>query len=170
MGVCNPQLLVLNSNHSIDTTHNLAIAASLTVLDTLGAKRKPTLAAWTTCILMVNMNSLIEASKLISFVYAALGITDEVEQLSLRGTKKKKGRKLDEDFIVRPYLVYTHINTDLPIKPVLSPIEENQVASVCNAIRRASSSNQKMLPHLLVRLKVLHSALNLDYPVNPPYR
>lgn len=30
----------------------------------------------------------------------ALGISDEVELLSLKGTKKKKGKKLDEDFIV----------------------------------------------------------------------
>ena len=32
---------------------------------------------------------------------AALGITDEVEALGLRGTKKKKGKHLDDDFIVR---------------------------------------------------------------------
>lgn len=31
----------------------------------------------------------------------ALGITDEVEALGLKGSKKKKGRKLDEDYMVR---------------------------------------------------------------------
>lgn len=30
----------------------------------------------------------------------ALGISDEVEQLGLKGNKKKKGKKLDEDFVV----------------------------------------------------------------------
>ena len=30
----------------------------------------------------------------------ALGITDEVEQLGLKGNKKKKSKKLDEDFVV----------------------------------------------------------------------
>jgi histone-lysine N-methyltransferase SETD2 len=30
----------------------------------------------------------------------ALGIADDVAALGLKGTKKKKGRKLDEDFIV----------------------------------------------------------------------
>jgi hypothetical protein len=30
----------------------------------------------------------------------ALGIMDDVEALGLKGTKKKKGRKMDEDFIV----------------------------------------------------------------------
>jgi hypothetical protein len=29
-----------------------------------------------------------------------LGITDEVEKLALKGTKKKKGKKLDEDYMV----------------------------------------------------------------------
>jgi hypothetical protein len=32
--------------------------------------------------------------------FIALGITDEVEAEGMRGTKKKKGRKLDEDFVV----------------------------------------------------------------------
>lgn len=31
----------------------------------------------------------------------ALGIADEVERLGLKGNKKKKGKKLDEDFTVR---------------------------------------------------------------------
>ena len=31
----------------------------------------------------------------------ALGISEEVELLGLKGSRKKKGRKLDEDFIVR---------------------------------------------------------------------
>ena len=30
----------------------------------------------------------------------ALGIADEVEQLGLKGSKKRKGKKLDEDFVV----------------------------------------------------------------------
>ena len=30
----------------------------------------------------------------------ALGIAEEVEALGLKGSKKKKGRKLDEDFTV----------------------------------------------------------------------
>jgi hypothetical protein len=35
----------------------------------------------------------------------ALGIADEVEALQLKGTKKKKAKKLDEDFIVSNVLV-----------------------------------------------------------------
>lgn len=32
--------------------------------------------------------------------FAALGITDEVEKLGLKGNRKKKGKKLDEDYMV----------------------------------------------------------------------
>lgn len=32
----------------------------------------------------------------------ALGIAEEVEALQLKGSKKKKGRKLDEDYNVSP--------------------------------------------------------------------
>lgn len=34
----------------------------------------------------------------------ALGIADEVEELQLKGSKKKKSFKLDEDYTVRPLL------------------------------------------------------------------
>lgn len=36
----------------------------------------------------------------------ALGITDEVEKFGLKGTKKKKGRKLDEDFVVCSFATF----------------------------------------------------------------
>ena len=38
---------------------------------------------------------------LITSFCSALGITEEVEKLGLKGSKKKRGKKLDEDFIVR---------------------------------------------------------------------
>jgi [histone H3]-lysine36 N-trimethyltransferase len=37
----------------------------------------------------------------------ALGITEDVEKLQLKGTRKRKGKKLDEDFIVS---IVTHIS------------------------------------------------------------
>lgn len=44
--------------------------------------------------------------------YVALGITDEQDLLELKGTKKKKGKKIDDpDFMVRwppsSYFVYS---------------------------------------------------------------
>lgn len=36
----------------------------------------------------------------LTFTCAALGISDEVDKFALKGNKKKKGRKLDEDYMV----------------------------------------------------------------------
>jgi hypothetical protein len=43
---------------------------------------------------------------------SALGIADEVEALGLKGNKKKKGKKLGEDFMVRPPSFPACINRD----------------------------------------------------------
>ncbi|KAF8332013.1 uncharacterized protein EI90DRAFT_3056248 [Cantharellus anzutake] len=67
----------------------------------------------------------------------ALGITEDVEQLGLKGSRRRKSRKLDEDYV-----------------PPLKPISEEDVPTLCQAIRAASSSSKNMLPHLLNRLKV----------------
>lgn len=71
----------------------------------------------------------------------ALGIADEVENLGLKGSKRRKSRKLDEDYI-----------------PSLRPISEEDVPTLCQAIRAASTSSKKMLPHLLNRLKITEDA------------
>ena len=65
----------------------------------------------------------------------ALGITDEVEKLGLKGSKKKKSRKLDEDYA-----------------PVLKPLQDKDVPKVIQAIRQTSS--RKVLLKLLTRIKV----------------
>lgn len=39
---------------------------------------------------------------------AALGITDEVEKLGLKGNKRKKSKKLDEDYMVLPHTFILH--------------------------------------------------------------
>jgi len=65
----------------------------------------------------------------------ALGISDEVEKLGLKGSKKKKSRKLDEDYA-----------------PILKPLQEKDVPKVIQAIRQTSS--RKVLLKLLTRIKV----------------
>ncbi|KAM0746946.1 hypothetical protein T439DRAFT_102783 [Meredithblackwellia eburnea MCA 4105] len=66
----------------------------------------------------------------------ALGITDEVEAQGMRGTKKKKGRKLDEDFT-----------------PTLRPIEIDEVAKVSAAVRQAITT-KRILEKLLERINM----------------
>ena len=66
---------------------------------------------------------------------SALGITDEVEKFGLKGNKKRKSKKLDEDYA-----------------PVLKPLQDKDVPKVIQAIRQTSS--RKVLLKLLTRIKV----------------
>lgn len=70
---------------------------------------------------------------------SALGISDEVEKLGLKGSKRKKSRKLDEDYA-----------------PILKPLLEKDVPKVIQAIRQTSS--RKVLLKLLTRIKVNRTA------------
>jgi len=65
----------------------------------------------------------------------ALGITEEVELLGLRGSMRKKGRRLDdEDF-----------------NPIMRPILLEEVPKVVSALRQAVS-NKRILVKLLIRM------------------
>jgi len=48
---------------------------------------------------------------LTSLFLSALGIADEVEQYGLKGNRKKKGRKLGEDFMVRCFLSLSSLSS-----------------------------------------------------------
>ncbi|KAJ3976629.1 hypothetical protein EV361DRAFT_789902 [Lentinula raphanica] len=66
----------------------------------------------------------------------ALGITDDEELREYKGTKKKKGKKIDDpDFM-----------------PTMKPVTEKEVPKVVQAIRQTQS--KKMLFKLLSRLKI----------------
>lgn len=64
----------------------------------------------------------------------ALGITEAVEALGLKGSKKKKSRKLDEDYF-----------------PELTPIALPDVPKVSSALRQAAS-NRRIISKLLERI------------------
>ncbi|KDR78396.1 hypothetical protein GALMADRAFT_65042 [Galerina marginata CBS 339.88] len=66
----------------------------------------------------------------------ALGITDEEDLMELKGTKKKKGKKIDDpDFM-----------------PTMKAIVEKEVPKVVQAIRQTTS--RKVLSKLLMRIKI----------------
>ncbi|KAF8549008.1 hypothetical protein OG21DRAFT_1500664 [Imleria badia] len=65
----------------------------------------------------------------------ALGISDEVEKLGLKGNKKRKSKKLDEDYM-----------------PELKSLVEKDIPKVVQAIRQTSS--KKVLSKLLTRIKI----------------
>lgn len=71
----------------------------------------------------------------------ALGIADEVNALEARGTKKKKGRKLDEDFT-----------------PTLHPIQLSEVPKVSSATRQAIQ-NRRILVKLLARIQMTRDSM-----------
>jgi hypothetical protein len=49
---------------------------------------------------MVRPSSFYFPARLLRALVAALGIADEVDRLGLKGSKKKKSKKLDEDWMV----------------------------------------------------------------------
>ncbi|KAG8835930.1 histone methyltransferase set2 [Serendipita sp. 399] len=65
----------------------------------------------------------------------ALGIADEVDRLGLKGNRKRKGKRLDEDFT-----------------PTLKPMVEEDVPKVVNALRQTTS--RSILTKLLTRVKI----------------
>lgn len=65
----------------------------------------------------------------------ALGIAEEVARLNLKGSRKKKGKRLDEDFT-----------------PILKPMIESDVPNVVNAIRQ--TTNRSILLKLITRIKI----------------
>ena len=88
-------------------------------------------------------------------------ITGEVEALGLKDSKKKKGRKLDEDFMVRIQTVespYADLLNCLDRQPDLKPLQEKDVPKVVQATRQTTS--RKVLYKLLTRVK----ANQIPYP------
>lgn len=73
----------------------------------------------------------------------------------MRGSKKKKSRQLDEDFVVS-HPIPSHREKRIAnkrLKPVLRPIGAHEVQKVAAAIRQ-SMENKKMMSRLLQRIQV----------------
>lgn len=75
--------------------------------------------------------------------------------MGMRGSKKKKSRQLDEDFVVS-HPIPSHREKRIAnkrLKPVLRPIGAHEVQKVAAAIRQ-SMENKKMMSRLLQRIQV----------------
>ncbi|KAL0247073.1 histone-lysine N-methyltransferase, H3 lysine-36 specific [Cryptococcus tetragattii IND107] len=88
------------------------------------------------CVGTIGGKTQTDISTMNDLFLDALGITDEVEAMGMRGSKKKKSRQLDEDFV-----------------PVLRPIGAHEVQKVAAAIRQ-SMENKKMMSRLLQRIQM----------------
>lgn len=88
------------------------------------------------CVGFIGGKTQTELAGMDDLLLNALGITDEVEKMQLKGTKKKKSKKLGEDF-----------------NPTLSPMAEEDVPVVASAIRQATS-NRSVVIKLLERINM----------------
>ncbi|KAF8525700.1 hypothetical protein JB92DRAFT_2701103 [Gautieria morchelliformis] len=103
-------------------------------VDRYGHEAQPCYCGETKCVGFIGGKTQTDIAAMDDVVLDALGMTEDVELLSLKGTKKKKGKKLDEDF-----------------EPVLKPLTEKDVPKVIQAIRQ--TSNRKLLVKLITRIK-----------------
>ncbi|KAF8578887.1 SET domain-containing protein [Ramaria rubella] len=103
-------------------------------VDRYGHDAQPCYCGEAKCVGFIGGKTQTDIAAMDDLVLDALGMTEDVELLGLKGTKKKRGKKLGEDF-----------------EPVLKPLTEKDVPQVIKAIRQ--TSNRKLLVKLLARVK-----------------
>ncbi|KDQ55897.1 hypothetical protein JAAARDRAFT_132908 [Jaapia argillacea MUCL 33604] len=104
-------------------------------VDRYGHDAQPCYCGEANCVGFLGGKTQTDLAAMDDLYLEALGITDEVEQLGLKGSKKKKGKKLDEDYM-----------------PVLKPLVEKDVPKLIQAMRQTQS--RKVLFKLLTRIKI----------------
>ncbi|KAA1474184.1 SET domain-containing protein [Dentipellis sp. KUC8613] len=87
------------------------------------------------CLGFIGGNTQTDIGAMDDLYLDALGISDEVDRLGLKGNKKKRGKKLDEDYV-----------------PILKPLVEKDIPKVIQAMRQTQS--RKVLVKLLTRIKI----------------
>ncbi|KAK7446964.1 histone methyltransferase set2 [Stygiomarasmius scandens] len=88
------------------------------------------------CVGYIGGKTQTDISAMDELYLDALGITDEADLMELKGTKKKKGKKIDDpDFM-----------------PQMKPVVEKEIPKVIQAMSQTSS--RKVLSKLLTRLKI----------------
>ncbi|TFK48255.1 hypothetical protein OE88DRAFT_1762721 [Heliocybe sulcata] len=104
-------------------------------VDRYGHEAQPCYCGEANCVGFLGGKTQTDIAAMDDLYLDALGITEEVEKLGLKGSKKKKGKKLDEDYL-----------------PVLKPLVEKDVPKVIQAMRQTQS--RKVLFKLLHRVKM----------------
>jgi len=104
-------------------------------VDRYGHEAQPCYCGEPKCVGFIGGKTQTDIGAMDDLYLDALGITDEVERLGLKGSKKKKGKKLDEDYM-----------------PDLKPIVEKDIPKVVQAMRQTQS--RKVLYKLLIRVKM----------------
>ncbi|GAA97247.1 uncharacterized protein L969DRAFT_606822 [Mixia osmundae IAM 14324] len=105
-------------------------------VDRYGHEAQPCYCGEANCVGFIGGKTQTDLAGMDQLYLDALGISDEVEHLGLKGSKKKRGSKLDEDY-----------------KPIILPIHEDEVARVATAVRQAST-NKNILSKIINRIKI----------------
>jgi hypothetical protein len=131
-------------------THNPATVVSLIALASWAAKHRQILVEWTISTWMVR-SSLFSGFPALITLRLALGITEEVEKLGLKGSKKKKGKKLDEDYVVSAIILHRpsdRVEQKKSISPILSLWSSKMFPSLYRlcARRKAERSSSSCSP------------------------
>ncbi|KAL5520449.1 hypothetical protein ACEPAG_9673 [Sanghuangporus baumii] len=104
-------------------------------VDRYGHDAQPCYCGEPNCVGFLGGKTQTDVAAMDDLYLDALGISEEVEMYGLKGTKKKKGKKLDEDYV-----------------PILKPLIEKDIPKVIQAIRQTQS--RKVLLKLLSRIKM----------------
>jgi hypothetical protein len=104
-------------------------------VDRYGHEAQPCYCGEPNCVGFLGGKTQTDLGGMDTLFLDALGITDEVEVLGLKGSKKKKGKKLDEDYV-----------------PVLHPFTEKEAPKLVQAVRQTTS--RKVLVKLLTRIGI----------------
>lgn len=104
-------------------------------VDRYGHEAQPCYCGEPNCVGFLGGKTQTDVAAMTDVVLEALGISDEVDEFGLKGSKKKRGRKLDEDYV-----------------PILKPLSVKEVSKVITAMRE--SLNRKVVVKLLTRIKM----------------
>lgn len=104
-------------------------------VDRYGHDAQPCYCGEPNCVGFLGGKTQTDIAAMDDLYLDALGISDEVEKLGLRGSKKKKSKKLDEDYL-----------------PEVKPLAEKDVPKVVQAMRQTQS--RKVLLKLLTRIRL----------------
>lgn len=104
-------------------------------VDRYGHEAQPCYCGESNCVGYLGGKTQTDIAAMDDLYLDALGIADEVEKLGLKGSKKRKSRKLDEDYL-----------------PEVKALVEKDVPKVVQAMRQTQS--RKVLLKLLTRIKI----------------
>lgn len=104
-------------------------------VDRYGHDAQPCYCGESNCVGFIGGKTQTDIAAMDDLYLDALGISEEVANLGLKGNRKKKSKKLDEDYL-----------------PTLKPLVEKDVPKVVQALRQTQS--RKVLVKLLMRVKL----------------